>query len=71
MRKVYLLLALILVGALPGHVCAKEISVSGEEPVKVLVHDHGLEAFQMFMQCIDSANSYVELCPCMTGGELT
>ncbi|AEB41649.1 phospholipase D-like domain-containing protein [Chlamydia pecorum] len=70
MRKVYLLLALILVGALPGHVCAKEISVSGEEPVKVLVHDHGLEAFQMFMQCIDSANSYVELCPCMTGGNL-
>ncbi|WP_201456797.1 phosphatidylserine/phosphatidylglycerophosphate/cardiolipin synthase family protein [Chlamydia sp. 17-3921] len=51
-------------------VFTKELLFSGEEPVEVLIHDHGLEAFELFMQSIDSANYYVELCPCMTGGKM-
>ncbi|ANH79168.1 phospholipase D family protein [Candidatus Chlamydia sanziniae] len=51
--------------------CAKVLSFpSEEEHVAVLVHDNGLETFEYLLHCIDHANYYVELCPCMAGGRL-
>ncbi|MBQ8498315.1 phosphatidylserine/phosphatidylglycerophosphate/cardiolipin synthase family protein [Chlamydia sp.] len=37
---------------------------------KILVHDNGYEMYEHLLAAIDNARYTVELCPCMTGGEI-
>ncbi|WP_035416664.1 phospholipase D-like domain-containing protein [Chlamydia pneumoniae] len=61
-------LGIFFILLVPNFVSAKTIVASDNEKVGVLVYDNSVEAFQQILDCIDHANSYVELCPCMAGG---
>lgn len=37
---------------------------------QVLLHEDSVATYQQLLSCIDQAQKYIELCPCMTGGEL-
>ncbi|SPN73570.1 cardiolipin synthetase,cardiolipin synthase [Chlamydia serpentis] len=63
-------IGIVCIFLLPGFLSAKTIVAPTRENIGVFVYDNGLEAFEQLLRCIDHANSYVELCPCMTGGRL-
>lgn len=41
-----------------------------EEKAQVIVHEDSVATYQQLLACIDQAQRYIELCPCMTGGDL-
>ncbi|BAE81422.1 phospholipase D proteinase [Chlamydia felis Fe/C-56] len=43
---------------------------SYQEQAGVLVHENSVEVYEKLLSAIDVANHYVELCPCMAGGDL-
>ncbi|QVE48904.1 phosphatidylserine/phosphatidylglycerophosphate/cardiolipin synthase family protein [Chlamydia crocodili] len=43
---------------------------ASKEHVGVIVHDNSIEVYEKLLSAIDVAEHYVELCPCMAGGNL-
>lgn len=41
-----------------------------EEKAFVLVHEDSVATYHQLLSCIDHAQRYIELCPCMTGGKI-
>ncbi|WP_239923166.1 phospholipase D-like domain-containing protein [Candidatus Chlamydia corallus] len=70
LRSCLTALGIFFILLVPSFASAKTIVAANSEPIGVFVYDNSLEAFEQILRCIDHAHSYVELCPCMTGGRL-
>ena len=67
LRKIFLFLACATTFSSFAHTIT--VPDRGTE-AKVLIHDNGYEMYEYLLAAIDNAEYTVELCPCMTGGEI-
>lgn len=67
LRKIFLFLACATTFSSFAHTIT--VPDRGTE-AKVLIHDNGYEMYECLLAAIDNAEYTVELCPCMTGGEI-
>ncbi|AAF39396.1 phosphatidylserine/phosphatidylglycerophosphate/cardiolipin synthase family protein [Chlamydia muridarum str. Nigg] len=67
LQKIFLFLACVVASNGFAHTIAIP---DKNKAAKVLIHDNGYEMYESLLAAIDNARYTVELCPCMTGGEI-